>query len=325
MQAWRKWEQFDGRSDPIVWLYTIARRTCQRLHRKRAGQPDRIESLDVLLPFGDADMAVVPDDDTALGGQIRREQREAVEQAIAALPDDFRMALILKDIVGFSVQEVAEVLDVKPATVKTRVHRARLLLRRALEGELPRRELPPPAYSKQVCMDLLQAKQDSMDRGVAMPNADAIICDRCEAVFKTLDLTRDVCGRPRRRGASGAPAEDADDAGGGRVARARRRVRTSRPQRREEQKDDVREGTSTSGVAVAVSSRMSTPAGIRCGPRAQRSCARGHARDPVGPAIPLRDWMRRPGFAADLVRRLAAQEVMPDACRACHPAPRLDA
>ena len=196
VQAWRKWDQFDGRSDPIVWLYTIARRACQRLHRKRAGQPEHMASLDELLPFADREMAIVPlGDGDGLGEQVRREQRERLEQAIASLPDDFRMALILKDIVGFSIQEVAEVLDVKPATVKTRVHRARLLLRRALEGSLPRRELPPPAYSKQVCMDLLQAKQDSMDRGVAMPNADAIICDRCEAVFKTLDLTRDVCGR----------------------------------------------------------------------------------------------------------------------------------
>ena len=54
VQAWRKWDQFDGRSDPFVWLYTIARRICQRMHRKRAGEPERLESLDVLAQDQDA-------------------------------------------------------------------------------------------------------------------------------------------------------------------------------------------------------------------------------------------------------------------------------
>ena len=65
VQAWRKWDQFDGRSDPIYWLFTIARRTCQRMHRKRAGEPERMQSLDDLLPFGEARIAVVPGEDDA--------------------------------------------------------------------------------------------------------------------------------------------------------------------------------------------------------------------------------------------------------------------
>ena len=51
VQAWRKWDQFDHRADPIVWLYTIARRACTRMHRKRVGEPARLESLHDLLPF----------------------------------------------------------------------------------------------------------------------------------------------------------------------------------------------------------------------------------------------------------------------------------
>ena len=193
MQAWRAWDQFEGRSDPAVWLYTIARHACQRMHRKRSGEPEHMESLEELLPFGAKKMAVVPDGDQVLDEQFRREQREAVGAAIMTLPTEFRVALVLKDIVGFSISEVAAILDVKQATVKTRVHRARLRVRRALEEGLPEKELPPPAYSRQVCLDLLQAKQDSMDRGVDMPNASEIICDRCSAVFSTMDLARDTC------------------------------------------------------------------------------------------------------------------------------------
>lgn len=193
LQAWRKWDQFDGRSDPIVWLYTIARHACQRMHRKRAGEPERIESLEARLPFGEPRMAFVPEGSDPFDAQQKREQREAVGAAISALPEEFRMTIVLKDILGFSVADVAAILDVPAATVKTRAHRARLKLREALEAGLPRREVPPAAYSQQVCLDLLKAKQESLDHGVDMPGSDELICERCETLFGTLDLTQEVC------------------------------------------------------------------------------------------------------------------------------------
>lgn len=204
VQAWRKWDQFGGRSDPIVWLYTIARRACQRMHRRRAGEPDHFEHLDEPGAFAEAEVAVVPSGTDPFDEEVRREQREAVGAAITALPDDFRMPLVLKEIVGLPVADVARILDLKEGTVKTRLHRARLRLRDALAEGLPKAALPPPAYTKQVCLDLLKAKQDSLDRGVEMPDAEGIICERCQAVFSTLDLAQDVCGR---LGEEGMPAE----------------------------------------------------------------------------------------------------------------------
>ena len=47
--AFRKWDQFGGRSDSGTWRYTIAARACQRRHRKRAGEPPRLLALDDLL------------------------------------------------------------------------------------------------------------------------------------------------------------------------------------------------------------------------------------------------------------------------------------
>ena len=88
---------------------------------------------------------------------------------------------------------LASVLGLKEATVKTRVHRGRLRLRQAIDAGLPRREMPPPAYSQRVCLDLLQAKQEAIDRGVPFPVADEVVCERCQALFATLDLTHDVC------------------------------------------------------------------------------------------------------------------------------------
>ena len=194
MQAYRKWAQFEGRSSAATWLYTIAWRTCQNFHRRRAGEPDRLESLDELLPLGEPRMAVVPDEaDGPLVLALRAEGRRGIEAAIAALPIEFRMPLILKEIVGFSLAEIADILELKEATVKTRVHRARLRIRKALETALPVREVPAPVYSKQVCLDLLQAKQDTLDRGLDYEFPEGMLCDRCSELFATMDLAVSVC------------------------------------------------------------------------------------------------------------------------------------
>ncbi len=194
LSAFRSWDSFRGESDPRTWLYRIAARACQRMHRKRSGEPDRLVSLDAHLPFGDSLIALVPaDQPDAVQAQIRVEARERLEAAIAELPDDFRVPLILKELVGFSVREIAGILDMEEGTVRSRVHRARLKLRAAAEAAIPRSPVPapPPAYEERVCLDLLNAKQDALDRGV--PFAGEVICDRCRAVFASLDLTQEIC------------------------------------------------------------------------------------------------------------------------------------
>ena len=195
LQAYRAWDQFEGRSSVKTWLYTIAARTCQRMHRRRVGQPRRMQSLEELLPFGEANLGFLdPSGKSPLEEQIRREGKERIEEAIVSLPVDFRVPLILKDILGLSVKEVAEITGLKEATVKTRVHRARLKLRQALDLVLPKKKVPPAAYPLQVCMDLLRLKQDALDRGErSCPQLDAIVCQRCETLFTTLDCTVDVC------------------------------------------------------------------------------------------------------------------------------------
>src|SRR5206468_289633 len=64
------------------------------------------------------------------------EIRSLVEQAIDALPAPFREVFMLRQVEGLSVDETAQVLSIAPETVKTRLHRARTRLRRALQDEL---------------------------------------------------------------------------------------------------------------------------------------------------------------------------------------------
>jgi len=194
LQAFRKWHTFEGRSDPRTWLYTIAARACQRRKRSRAGEPDRIASLDAPLPFDAPLIAAVADEqDDALQRQIRAEARERVEGAIASLPEEFRVPLVLKEIAGFTVPQVAAILGLEEGTARSRVHRARLKLRDAVDRVLPRAPgvAPPPAYPERTCLDLLEAKQGAMDRGT--PFDTEVICQRCRSVFSSLDVTQRAC------------------------------------------------------------------------------------------------------------------------------------
>jgi hypothetical protein len=96
-----------------------------------------------------------------------------------------------------SIEDVANALNIKPETVKTRVHRARLLLRKAIVERrgIPKRAAKAPTYEKQVCLDLLKAKLDAMDHGRGFPIGQAIVCERCQAVFAELDLAQNTCAR----------------------------------------------------------------------------------------------------------------------------------
>lgn len=195
LQAWRDWAGFDGRAKPSTWLYSIAWRTCQRFHKKRAGEPDHLESLEELLPFGETRIRCAPDDEDRSpdAEAARREARERAELAIAALPQEFRVPFVLKEVVGLSVEDVAQVLGLPENTVKTRLHRARLRVRKALEEALPPRSVAPPRFDRQVCLDLLAAKQDALDRGAAFQFPSGVVCEFCAEVFKTLDLVDATC------------------------------------------------------------------------------------------------------------------------------------
>jgi len=194
LQGFRKWRQFEGRSDPATWLYTIAGRLCQRRHRRRAGEPARMESLSAVLPSpGDPVIALASAGRGPLDEHIRKDAERAVSEALARLPYAVRLPVVLAEIAELSTSEIARILALKEATVKTRVHRARLLLRRALLEHLPVRPAPPPDHDRQVCLDLLQAKQDAMDRRVPFPFSSEELCERCRSVFAALDLGRDTC------------------------------------------------------------------------------------------------------------------------------------
>jgi len=193
LAAWRDWDAFEGRADPGTWLYTIAARRCQRLHRPRAGAPAELAPLEPETLFQNPRLGVVPDEEGPLAAAVRQEARGRLEAAIGALPPDFRLPLVLREIVGLPLEDVARILGLEPATVRTRLHRARLRLRGELESVLPKKSLPAPIFDRAVCLDLLRAKQEALDRGVAFEFPGGVVCARCAAAFESLDWAGELC------------------------------------------------------------------------------------------------------------------------------------
>jgi RNA polymerase sigma-70 factor (ECF subfamily) len=127
LRAHRALPEFRGDSRLSTWLYAIASRIC--LNRLASGE-GRIARRST-----EAD-DFVPDLEEP-GGDFERNEREAaLHRAIAELPDDRRMVVVLRDLEGLSYDEIANALGLELGTVRSRLHRARLDLKDKLERYL---------------------------------------------------------------------------------------------------------------------------------------------------------------------------------------------
>jgi RNA polymerase sigma-70 factor (ECF subfamily) len=118
------------------WLYKVAASTCIKKRRKSKFAPEKELSLDEFRPSDEAD---APEEvpqwaQMPLDKLLNAELTGAVHQGILAIPKKYRMVIVLRDIEGFSTAETAQILNLSPANVKVRLHRARLFLRDQLKG-----------------------------------------------------------------------------------------------------------------------------------------------------------------------------------------------
>lgn len=136
LNAYRGFEGFRGDARISTWLYTIASRACMRMRRKRMGQPERELSLDEFIPTSDGEFRLqIPVDGlTPEEALENKELRQALDQAIQKLPSKYRVTLVLRDMEGLSAKEVGTVMGANERAVKSRLHRARLFVRRELSA-----------------------------------------------------------------------------------------------------------------------------------------------------------------------------------------------
>lgn len=138
----RTYKHVGGIKDPSAfrtWLFRTVRNACLMKRRKRVDEPARVESLDQpqvdhidghTLEARDVASHSKGPDDLALNAWLGRELRTA----LAKLPPAYRMIVLLREMEGLSTKEVAEVTKMTEDNVKTRLHRARVMLRESLEA-----------------------------------------------------------------------------------------------------------------------------------------------------------------------------------------------
>src|SRR5262245_10715719 len=172
LRAWRHLDSFEGRSSFRAWLYRIATNVCLAALGKRPESPTEEPSL--LTPYPDAWLDELPSETAEPGA--RYDLRESVQLALLAavqtLPPGQRAALLLRDVLGFSAKEVAELLDVSPTSVHSAVRRARA----TLEQRAPARTSPPDEIQRSLVNRYIDAWESVDIPGlVALMREDAVM------------------------------------------------------------------------------------------------------------------------------------------------------
>jgi RNA polymerase sigma-70 factor (ECF subfamily) len=148
ISAWQNLPNFRGESAFGSWLYRIcANFALMRLRRRKMeAESDAQKNLPEPRFDSEGTLLTMPSYDWTRGTEekaLDHELRRAIESATASLPDEHRSVFLLKDIEGLSYEEIAEAMNTTVPAVKSRLHRARLALREAIESfyaQPPRRD-----------------------------------------------------------------------------------------------------------------------------------------------------------------------------------------
>ena len=135
LRAYRGFGGFEEGTNLKAWMYRILTNTYINMYRARQRRPqesglDEVEDLFLYRRLGGLESATLS---RSAEDELMDTFGEAeVKTAVEALPENFRMAVLLADVEGFSYKEIAEILDIPMGTVMSRLHRGRKALQKAL-------------------------------------------------------------------------------------------------------------------------------------------------------------------------------------------------
>jgi RNA polymerase sigma-70 factor (TIGR02960 family) len=233
LAAWRGLEQFEGRSSLRAWLYTIATNRCLNALRDRGRRPqpvvggeddahplESVAEISWLQPYPDQLIEGIAD--AAPGPDSRYEVKESIALAFVSglqhLAPRQRAVLVLRDVLGFHADEVAEMLGSSPASVNSALQRARATLETRVPAARDRLAMPLTGAERELVGRFADAfERDDIDEVVSMLTDDAVVSmppepewhRGREAVGDFLREREAVRGRPWRfvsTGANGQPA-----------------------------------------------------------------------------------------------------------------------
>ncbi|MGI6586487.1 MAG: sigma-70 family RNA polymerase sigma factor [Lutisporaceae bacterium] len=135
-RVFKSLKDFKGQAAFSTWLYRIVTNVC--LDELRRRKNEKYVSIDSTIhtDSGELHMELCSDKETPENIYERVEQRELIKNAIKEMSEDYRSVIILRDIQGFSYEEISVILDCSLGTVKSRINRARTMLRDKLKQSM---------------------------------------------------------------------------------------------------------------------------------------------------------------------------------------------
>jgi RNA polymerase sigma-70 factor (ECF subfamily) len=198
-----------------VWLYTVTRNRCWRMRRKPAQAPTKMLSLDELMPDGEEMGRLLQDAANGPEGDLlAAEQHHLLHQAILRIPAALRIVLVLHDMEELTTEQVAQILDLRQGTVRIRLHRARLSVRKEMNQLLdgipedvknaktvakdPRSVNASSARRRPECRNLFANLSEYLDGRVEPLTCDQMrthieACPSCVAFLRNLRAAIDRC------------------------------------------------------------------------------------------------------------------------------------
>ncbi len=200
--------KFDSPRALMVWLYKVAKTRCLMSRRESKFAPKEALSLEALMPdrreleklSGGADGTP----ETAL---LRRENAKRLREAVRKLPPEYRLILVLHDMEELSDTDIAEITGLRAGTIRVRLHRARLFVRKELARRqiqsVPQQALKPPALiaaqprerrCKEMFAELSSYLDDELDDSLCEElekHMDG--CEPCKAFLASLEKTIEQC------------------------------------------------------------------------------------------------------------------------------------
>jgi RNA polymerase sigma-70 factor (ECF subfamily) len=140
LRVYKGLPSFDGEVPFAAWLHRISMNVAITEHRRRKAQKRDRRTLSIDAPApGSDDLYLTPEgsEREPADHAQRREFLAAVRRCVHELPDEYREAVILRDMESLSYEEIAVALDLAPGTVRSRIHRGRLLLQQKLKEFRP--------------------------------------------------------------------------------------------------------------------------------------------------------------------------------------------
>ena len=197
--------KFESPKALVVWLYKVAKNRCLMSRRRSKFAPKQELSLEELMPDRKelettVQLGVNPEDFV-----IRSQEARSLREAIQRLPPQYRIVLVLRDMEGLTDEETAEITGLRAGTVRVRLHRARLFVRKELMKErqgrgkhrrpLPSRTMAVPEPRPARCKAMFAELSTYLDG-----------CEPCKAFLSSLQATIEQCRKSPAESPNGKKA-----------------------------------------------------------------------------------------------------------------------